>query len=381
MLNLTDVKSLSLDADRWEQACQFAQELCASGTVPALSFLFARHGSTPGVQAFGHLRVTDDGPDRNSPRVTDEAIYLIASITKPIVAMGAMLLIERGQLTLGDRVSRYISGFGAKGKNGTKIWHLLTHTSGLPDMLAHNQPLREEHASLETFVRETAACQPDFSPGRGVQYQSMGFAALGEIIRVVSGVSCAEFLRREFFEPLGMHDTALGAPDDWFTEGRTQRIPEIVLPEAMRGTDWGWNGRYWRQLGAPWGGLLTTPMDLGRFAQMMLDHGLVNGQQLLSRQTVFQSTRNQLSAMPDLPPSESRGRGWGFGWRRHWPTHTATFGDLVGPNTYGHFGATGTMLWLDPDAQAFLLVLTTQPMTSDNSHLTALSNLIVSAMH
>jgi CubicO group peptidase (beta-lactamase class C family) len=118
----------------------------------------------------------------------------------------------------------------------------------------------------------------------------MGFAVLGEIIRSVAGRSCADFLRTEIFEPLWMNDTSLGAPEDWFSgpDAKGARIAEIRVPDDQRDSalDWGWNSRYWRGLGAPWGGVFSTPADLARFARMMLSGGSLEGTSIFSKAIV-----------------------------------------------------------------------------------------------
>jgi CubicO group peptidase (beta-lactamase class C family) len=210
----------------------------------------------------------------------------------------------------------------------------------------------------------------------------MGFAMLGEIIHQVSGKQCAQFLRDELFEPLGMGDTALGAPPSWF-EGanpKVNRIAEIRLPDEQQdAATWHWNTSYWRTFGAPWGGLLTTPADLARFAQMMLSGGAFGGRQILSPAAVRAATCNQFEAMPDVPADERRCRPWGLGWRLNWPAHSANFGDLVGPRTFGHWGATGTVMWIDPDSESFAIILTTQPQEPHGSYLARASNAIVAS--
>lgn len=366
-----------LDADRWKAAMELARSWTEHDRVPALAVMAGRRGLTPGPQLFGKQRIASD-----SPSVRDDAIFLVASITKPIVCMGVMLLIERGQLTLNDRVADFLPEFGKKGKYGTTIRNLLTHTSGLPDMLPNNVELRSAQAKLADFVDGTCAISPDFPPGRSVQYQSMGIAVLAAILEQITHLSCAEFLRREIFQPLGMHDTRLGAPDEWFAgiHPVCDRIAEIRVPaEQVGATDWNWNSRYWRQLGAPWGGLLTTPADLGQFAQLMLNQGRAGQNQILSRATVIAATRNQLAVMKEVPDEERRLRPWGFGWRLQWCSHANTFGDLVSHSTYGHWGATGTLLWIDPESESFALILTTQPLDPDGAPFQRLSNAIVGA--
>jgi len=377
LLTIATPPNCGLDPQRWNSALDVVRTWTEQDRVPAAAVLVGRHGMTPGPQFFGRQRV-----DAKSPPLRDDAIFLIASITKPIVAMGAMLLIERGQLTLNDRVTDFLPEFGKKGKHGTTIRNLLTHTSGLPDMLPTNADLRRANAPLSEFVAGTCAVTPDFPPSRSVQYQSMGFAVLAAIMEQVSGMSCAEFLRHEFFQPLGMNDTRLGVPDDWFegAQPTIDRIAEIrVPPDQVEASDWNWNSRYWRQLGAPWGGLLTTPLDLGQFAQLMLNNGRAGERQLLSPATVRESTGNQLAVMKEVPDEERRFRPWGLGWRLQWASHANSFGDLVSSKTYGHWGATGTLLWIDPEKDSFVMILSTQPLDPNGAPVQRVSNAIVGA--
>lgn len=355
--------------------------MCEAAQVPALALAAVHGGQTTGVRTFGRQRV-----DPASPPLRDDAIFLIASLTKPVVAMATLLLVERGLINLNDRAVEFLPEFDAADKKTITIRHLLSHTSGLPDMLPNNRVLRTSRSSLDCFVQGTCGVTLDFPPGRGVQYQSMGYALLGEIIHRVSGHSCAEFLRRELFEPLGMHDTALGTPDDWWEStpdppARIERIAEVRVPEEQRGgDDWNWNSRYWRCLGAPWGGLLSTPHDLLIFCRLILCGGAYGNVRLFSPATVEAATTNQLACLPDLPEADRRTRGWGFGWRLNWPAHGSSFGDLLSERACGHWGATGTLFWIDPARDAAAVVLTTQPMTRDAPHLTRLSNLIAAAL-
>lgn len=379
LLTIAAPADCGLDPERWNAALALVRNWADRDQVPAAAVLVGRRGMSPGPQLFGRQQI-----DAKSPRLRNDAIFLIASITKPIVAMGAMLLIERGQLTLNDRVTDFVPGFGKNGKYGTSIRNLLTHTSGLPDMLPNNVELRKAKGTLADFVAATCEITPDFPPGRSVQYQSMGIAVLAAIIEKIVGLSCAEFLRREFFQPLGMNDTSLGAPDDWFegTEPTADRIAEIRVPADQVGeTTWNWNSRYWRQLGAPWGGLLTTPWDLGRFAQLMLNHGRAGEHQILSAAAVREATGNQLAVMKEVPEEERRFRPWGFGWRLQWASHANTFGDLVSPGTYGHWGATGTVLWIDPAKETFVLILSTQPLDTNGASFQRVSNAIVASFN
>src|SRR5205085_1842877 len=99
---------------------------------------------------------------------------------------------------------------GVNGKQEVRVHHLMTHTSGLPDMLPNNEQLRQQHQPFSVFVEKNCELPLQFRPGTGVCYQSAGIAILAEIVHQISGVSLSEFLRKEIFMPLGMHDTSLG---------------------------------------------------------------------------------------------------------------------------------------------------------------------------
>lgn len=372
-------EAIGIDQTRWKRAVALLEGWCRDGKVTAAGVVVGRGSRALSPLLRGRQTVAETGP-----AIRDDAIFLIASITKPIVAMGVLLLAERGLLALDDRVEAFVPSFGKNGKHAITVRHLLTHTSGLPDMLANNVALRREHAPMSRFVSEICGIAPEFLPGKGVQYQSTGFGMLGEIILQVTGQAAPDFLRQEFFVPLGMTSTALGAPESWYGEpaatATASRIVENRVPDDMTGeTKWNWNSKYWRQLGAPWGGLLTTPTDLARYARMMLARGKWEGQQLLSPAGVAAATRNQLEGMRDVPADDRRCRPWGLGWRLNWTAHSANFGDLLGPRTYGHWGATGTVMWLDPDREAFAVILTTQPQEPHGFFLARLSNAIAAA--
>lgn len=360
------------------QADRLAAQLCESGDVPGLAIEVMRDGQTSGTRGWGRAGLESDaGP------IDERTIFLVASLTKPVVAMGALRLVEEGLLALNDRVTSFVPEFSAAEKRGITIRHLLTHSSGLPDMLPNNRQLRMSNSGLSAFVEGACAVSLDFAPGRGVQYQSMGFAVLGEIIARVCGLSCADFLDREVFQPLEMQDTALGAPADWYESQADQppkieRVARIRVPEEQEGGDeWNWNSRYWQMLGAPWGGMLSTPRDLGIFCRMMLRGGEYAGRQIFSPATVGVATGNQLLCLPSLPEADRRTRAWGFGWRLNWTAHDACFCDLLSPGAYGHWGATGTLFWIDPVLNGAAVILSTQPLARGRSHLTRLSNAIV----
>lgn len=368
---------IGLHPGRWQRVLELVETWCRDDVMPSAGLLVARHGKSTGTHLFGRQ---SDTP--GSDPIRPDALFLIASITKPIVGAAVLLLVERGLLNLDERVEDFLPAFGRHSKHAITIRNLLTHTSGLPDMLPRNRELRIANAPLSDFISDIYGVSPDFPPGRGTQYQSTGFAVLAEIVQTLTGTPCSQFLHNEFFEPLGMCDTALGAPDHWFStvEPVVDRIASLRLTsEQASETTWNWHSRYWRQLGAPWGGLLTTPTDLARYAQMWLNNGEFGGRRYLSPATIQAATRNQLESMKDIPDEARRCRPWGLGWRLNWPAHSANFGDLLSPAAYGHWGATGTALWIDPARDAICVFLTTLPQEPNGKYLSRLSNAVCAA--
>ncbi|HMC66923.1 MAG TPA: serine hydrolase domain-containing protein [Gemmataceae bacterium] len=341
-----------------------------NGQDPGAGICLGRKGKILESRLFGRK-----GPEPNAPLLGKDALFLIASITKPVTVTAVMLLAERGLLTLEDSAAAYVPKFAANGKKDVQIRHLMTHTSGLPDMPPNNEQLRAAHKRLSAFIDEVCKLPLAFPPGTKVSYQSMGIAILAEIVHQVTGVALDEFLRKEIFEPLGMNDTSLG-----WQKQKKDRIAAVRISAEQAKTDWNWNTPYWLGFGAPWGGLITSPGDFARFCQMMLNGGALGDVRILSPATVRAMTTNQLSGMPQVPEEERRCRPWGLGWRLNWPAHSANFGDLLGPRSYGHWGATGTLCWIDPDAEAFCVLFTTQPQEPEGRFLARLSNAAAAAM-
>jgi CubicO group peptidase (beta-lactamase class C family) len=369
-LPVKDPQRIGFGTDRLERAFHLLDVWTRNDTIPAAALCVGRKAGLVAPRFFGRM-----GPEANAAPIDPTALFLVASITKPVTVTALMILVERGALALDDRVSEFVPSFAQNGKSDVRLRHLMTHTSGLPDQPPDNHALRARHAPLSQFIESIVRLPLAFAPGTQVSYQSTGIAILAEVVHQVSGVTLPEFLRREVFAPLGMADTALGSQVE-----KKDRIAAIRLEPEQQGTDWNWNSPYWLGFGAPWGGLITSPGDFARFCTMMLNEGTLDGVRLLSKASVRAMTRNQLETMPGVPEVERRCRPWGLGWRLNWPGHSANFGDLLGSRTYGHWGATGTLCWLDPDADAFLVLFTTQPGGDDGRQLARVSNAVAAAL-
>lgn len=345
-----------LHGKRLGRAYRVLEEAAQSKKIPGAAILVARHGVPMEPRCFGRMR-----PETDSLPIQPDTIFLVASVTKPVTVAAAMLLAERGKISLNDTVASIIPEFGNRGKDQIRIRHLMTHTSGLPDMVPENQKLREKQAPLKEFVRLMYDLELDFPPGTNIQYQSCGIAILGEIVERIEGASLPEFLHHEIFQPLGMNDTALGVRDL-----ETDRIAHVNTAYMgmggvkMRDTDWDWNKPYWRNFGAPWGGMFTTVSDMFRFCQMFLNGGEFEGVQVFKPETVKAMTTDQTTSMQAIPKSAKQD-AWGLGWRLQ-PEHGfAYFGDMISSGSYGHSGATGTLVWVDPVQELICVLFTTEP--------------------
>jgi CubicO group peptidase (beta-lactamase class C family) len=279
--------------------------------------------------------------------ISTNAMFLLGSITKPLCMAAVMTLFDRGQFQLDDRVSRYVPGFTGEGRDQVTIRHLLTHVSGLPDQLPDNALLRRRHAPLGEFVKETLSTPLSFSPGTKYQYSSMGILLMSHLAERLSGESIARLVDQTILKPLDMKHSALGLgqfqPAD-FLPVQTEK----AAPEAGGGDpaarDWDWNSRYWRGLGAPWGGGHASAPDLGKFlAEFLWAPGTA-----LQPETARMMVRNHNPA--GLTP---RGLGFGVGESAGSPG--------CSDQTFGHTGSTGTLCWADPQSKTICVVLTTLP--------------------
>lgn len=365
-------EDIGVDAKKLRTAYELLDSWTAGkgAVVPGGAIIIGRRGKVLPPHFSGR-----QGPEPDAPSVRKDGMFLMASITKPIVYTAAMILVERGLLNLTDPVTRYVPEFEANGKKATLVGHLFTHTSGLPDMLDNNAELRKKHAPLRTFL-EAAAKEtvPLFKPGTKLSYQSMGTAVVAEIVQRLSKLTIAEFLKKEIFDPLGLKSTALGS------KGYDRdRLVRVEVPDYQANSDFSWNSQYWQELGAPWGGLFSTPEDFAVICQLMLGGGKVGGVRLLAPATVRMMTTNRLDDYPDLPEGVRRTQPWGLGWRLNHPGQPDSWGDLLDRNVFGHTGATGTTAWIDPKAEAFCVLLTTAIREKAPWRLVHLSNAVAAS--
>ena len=313
--------ALALRKDRLDEATRILEAAAKSGEVAA-SALCVRQGKQTHLSGFG--------------KADPNTVFLLASITKPMTATAVMALVDRKQVSLDDKVAKFIPEFKGGDRDMVTVRHLLTHTSGLPDMLPENEALRKKHAPMSEFVAGACKVPLLFKPGAECRYQSMGILLASEIAERVTKTPFRDFLRTTVYEPLGMKQTSLGLG------GR--KIPETAQCQVPENTDWHWNSPYWRDFGASWGGAHSTVSDVARF----LEYFLRPDNRVLQTATASQMVLNQNKA--PLKP-------WGIGWM----VEPGRFGKRCSSRTFGHWGSTGTVASADPATETICVLLTTKP--------------------
>lgn len=319
-----------------------------AGRILAASILVTHKQRTILHNGFGRL-----APAPNSRPAQPDTVYLLASISKPITACAVMLQVERGAVSLDDPVSHYLPEFKGEDRASVRVRDLLSHTSGLPDMLPENTELRRAHAPLSEFVRRAMTTPLLYKPRTAFRYQSMGTLLAGEIVERTSKKRLRDFLKDEVFVPLRMTQTALGLGNFRIEDTAWCQTTPATSPDLER---FGPNSAYWRGMGHPWGGVHSTTSDLAKLLHAFL--GLGAG--VFSPATVRAMTRDQ---------NEAIGQPWGLGWGFAKSPVWCYFGDLCAPESFGHSGATGTVAWADPARQLACVILTTRPSGEDNGRL------------
>jgi CubicO group peptidase (beta-lactamase class C family) len=312
---------MAIRRDRVDEGMALLQKSTESGEVTAAALL-VRQRPFEIVKGFG--------------KAQGATPFLLASITKPMTAAGVMVLRDRGELSLDDAVRKYLPQFTGGDRDLITIRHLLTHTSGLPDMLPENEDLRKRHAPLQDFVNLTMKTPLLFKPGSQVRYQSMGILLASAVAERITKTPFRDFLKKEVFLPLGMKQTSLGLG------GR--RIADMAPSQVPEKSNWDWNSPYWRDLGAPWGGAHANVHDVATFLEVFRH----DEAPIFKKGTTREMITNQIRGHKE---------SWGLGWR----LNPGIGGRASSKSTYGHSGSTGTLSWCDPESATTFVLLTTKP--------------------
>lgn len=274
-----------------------------------------------------------------SPALSERTLFDLASLTKVIATTPAIMkLLEDGRINLLDPITRWFPELEGSDLEEITILNLLTHTSGIDDM---EIPAVD---SLNKALINTAA-QHTSPPGNRFRYADINFILLGELVSRVSGMTLDKYCTEHIYAPIGMADTQF-LPQPEFNV--------LIAPTAgaykvlSAGTVQDMNAR---RLGGVAGhaGLFSTPADLTRFAAMILNQGNYNGKRLFNERTVAQMT---------APYFYSKGRiVRGLGWDINSP-FSSPKGNHFSEMSFGHTGYSGSSLWIDPEQDLFVILLT-----------------------
>lgn len=318
--------SVGMSAERLAVIDRVVGNAIAAGGFPGAAVIVGRHGAVVWQRGYGTLGV--DSRAAVDPRRT---LYDLASLTKVVAtSAAAMVLVDQGRLRLDDRVGRYLPEFRKGLKAQVTIRQLLTHTSGLP--VGQRLSSRSPSASRRLVLQARLVS----APGTRTAYSDVGPIVLGFVIERVAGMPLERFVRRAIYAPLGMRNTTF--------RPSPAMVPRVAATESgvPRGEV---HDRNARALGGVAGhaGLFGTAADLAIFAQFMLEHGRYQKTRLVRDSTVALFTRRTVGRQA-------------LGWETC--IGGGSCGRFLAPTAFGHTGFTGTSMWVDPERDLFVIVLT-----------------------
>jgi CubicO group peptidase (beta-lactamase class C family) len=379
-----DPAEAGFDAERLRRIDRHFEQYVDDGRLPGWLIAVARGGQVVHVSTYGYRDVEADLP------VELDTVFRIYSMTKPITAVAAMMLAEEGAFELKDPVSRWLPAFADqrvyRGGSALKceteaitepmrIWHLLTHTSGLTYGFHHAHPVDAMYRTagfewgsppeLDTLgcCDAWAALPLLFQPGTEWNY-GVSTDVLGRVVEVVSGQSLDTFFAERIFEPLGMTDTGFSLAD-----AERSRLAALYIANPADGKRLKFEG-----LGQVFaepppflsggGGLVSTAADYLRFAEMLRRGGELDGTRLLGTRTVAYMASNHLPGGADLEQfgrplfSETTFDGVGFGLGVSVTIDPVKSKVPGSAGEFGWGGAASTAFWVDPAEDITVLFMT-----------------------
>jgi CubicO group peptidase (beta-lactamase class C family) len=334
-LRLRSPAEMGMSPERLENISRVVQRGIAAGGFPGAAVIVGRKGAVVYEQGFGALQWGTGA----SPVSTDESIYDLASLTKVIATTtAAMVLYDEGKLDLDAKVSRYVPDFAGGMRDQATVRMLLAHRAGLP---AGRELWRKAKGNPALAREMVVTTKLAYTPNTGMIYSDLGADILGWVVESASGESLDKFTKERIFDPLGMRRTGFLPADSL----RMRIAPTEVYPPRgypLRGEVHDENAHALGNV-AGHAGLFGSAGDLAIFAQMMLNKGEYNGVRIVGDSTVKLFT-------------EEVGRSRALGWEIGNGEHGA--GDYFDEHAFGHTGYTGTSLWIDPDRNMFVVILT-----------------------
>lgn len=375
MSTSADPRAAGLDPQALDRLRAALQSRVDAARLPGAVWLIVRNGVLGCFEALGRL-----DPARDVPMPRD-AIFRIYSMTKPIVSVATLRLVEQGRLSLSDPVAKHLPEFahtqvGVERDGGLElvaprqpmtVHDLLRHTSGLTYEFWQPSAVRKRYAEAEVWSLERSNAEASriiaglplmHHPGSKWEY-SRSTDVLGALVEAVAGQTLGTHLRETLFEPLGMPDTAFHLPpacheriaEPFATDpdsGAPVTVKEIHRPTARESAG---------------GGLASTALDYARFLQMMLAGGTAHGHRILGRRTLAWMTSDHIG---DLPRHEyALPAGFGFGLGVAVRTHPGMAAVPGSVGSYHWSGAAGTHFFVDPTEQMFALLMAQAPGLHD----------------
>lgn len=356
-------ETVSLSLDSLRKVDKIMNQAVFDSTFPGGTVAVVKDGVLAYSKAYGYHTY-----DKLKPvRFTD--IYDLASLTKiTATTTSIMKLVSEGKISLDDKVSDYIPEFQKDTKSSVTIRHLLMHNSGLPAFRVYVDKITEREALLEAIAQEPLLNDP----GEKYVYSDLGFILLGRIVEEVSGLPLDTYVRRQLFYPLGMSSSFYNPANvgPWIsnrippTERDTVYRHKLMLAEVHD------ERAYYLDGVAGHAGLFSNAYDLSVYAQMLMNGGSYAGRQYLKPEVVKTFTTRQ-------SPSGTRALGF--------DTKSETFstaGTLTSPAAYGHTGFTGTSLWIDPERNLAIIILTNRvhPYRSYGKHISEIRASVADAV-
>ncbi len=332
-------ETLSASAMSSVEIDRAVEKAIAEGNTPGAVLLVGHKEKVILSKAYGNRSI-----EPAIEPMTLDTLFDLASLTKVVATAPAiLLLVQQGKVKLEDPAAKYLPAFAQSGKGKITVRQLMIHYSGLPADLRLS---KRRKISSKNLLNKIYQVKPVARPGERFLYSDLGFIVLGKVVERVSGMTLDRFAEKHIFSPLGMTSTFFLPPrEEMYRIAPTERRKDGGM---MRGQV---HDPLASKLGGVAGdaGLFSTAQDLSRFCQMYLNHGMLGGIKILKPEIVAQMTS------PQTPEGKAdiRGLGWDIQSR-----YSSVKGDFFSLHSYGHTGYTGTSLWLDPDTQTFLIILT-----------------------
>jgi beta-N-acetylhexosaminidase len=306
------------------------------------------------LHAFGHLSY-----DAKSPQVKLSTMYDVASLTKVIVTTTLAEKLVEGDfpssLQLDAPIERYLpewaNGPQPEWRHMVTVRHLLTHTSGLPPFKEYWRTSKGKEDTLRMIFAEPL----EYEPGTRMVYSDLGVILMGEIIERLTGQTLDELAKEYIFSPLGMNESMYKPPKKLWpsiapTEFDARYRHRLIQGEVHDENAYAMGGV------SGHAGVFSTAPDLAAFCQMLLNGGVYAHQRILKRATIAQFTA------PEALAKDTRTLGWVV------PTEGSSSGHYFSPHSFGHTGFTGTSIWIDPDRQVFVVLLTNRVNPTRENH-------------